>query len=57
MPVNEKRRRPFIVEGLRKAAAIAEHYDGRDPKSDVRTQHRIAQAIREEANRIEEGDF
>lgn len=43
-----------VIEGLRLAAVLAEHYDGRDPNSCVTTQHKIAEALRQEANMLEE---
>jgi len=43
-----------MIDGLRMAALMAEHYDGRDPNSCVTTQHKIAESLRQEANALEE---
>lgn len=43
-----------VIEGLRRAADLVEGYDGRDPNSCVTTQHKIAEALRQEAAALEE---
>jgi len=54
MTKKELHRQRGMIDGLRMAALMAEHYDGRDPNSCVTTQHKIAESLRQEANALEE---